>query len=229
MVIDEAEPLPEVSESYLKPSNITTADSMHINDITPPTIIPTLTPITHPASTDLTTPNPLQPPQDTPQQLLDLIVSTNFDVISIPCIMTVSKYIANILAYPNDTKYRIINMKNKVFIDKISTVSHALAYLASIGFVASQQHPLGTYIEYPPYEGDLDILRRQRAMLNMLMERLGVPVEQRPWKQASERSQTAQSSSSTGDSTMRQDGHQQPGPEFDPCKPLITRNAVQVS
>ena len=148
--------------------------------------------------------------------------------------MTISKYIANILAYPNDNKYRTINMKNKVFIDKISTVSHALAYLASIGFVASQQHPLGTYIEYPSYEGDLDILRRQRAMLNMLMERLGVPVEQRPWKQASERSQTGQSStsSSTGDSNLKQGGHHQQmavsGPEFDPCKPLITRNAVQV-
>ena len=61
------------------------------------------------------------------------------------CVTTVLKYIDNILAHPDDPKYRRIKTSNKVFSSRVAPVPGALPFFAAIGFE-----------ETPPRETDKD-------------------------------------------------------------------------
>lgn len=50
------------------------------------------------------------------------------------CIETLKKYIANILANPDEPKYQKIRMSNRVFCDKVANVEGSLQFLNAAGF-----------------------------------------------------------------------------------------------
>lgn len=47
------------------------------------------------------------------------ILSQNFDAVSIPALITITKYVTNIINNPVDPKFRAINTSNKVFMEKV--------------------------------------------------------------------------------------------------------------
>lgn len=48
------------------------------------------------------------------------ILKLNFDVVSRPAIVTVAKYLYNIIQNPHDLKFRKVNTVNKIFVTKIT-------------------------------------------------------------------------------------------------------------
>lgn len=62
------------------------------------------------------------------------ILSHNFDVKSTPAIITVTKYIINILNNPTDIKYCFIKLSNRIFVERVSTVDGAHELLREIGY-----------------------------------------------------------------------------------------------
>ena len=53
------------------------------------------------------------------RECLEALLSQNFDKVSSTCVITIAKYVSNILSNPNEPKYRTINMLNKAFQEKV--------------------------------------------------------------------------------------------------------------
>jgi hypothetical protein len=71
------------------------------------------------------------------KEALSTMLSKNFDARSIPAILTITKYLANILSHPTESKYRTIKLSNKAYQEKIAAVDGASQILYSIGFRAN--------------------------------------------------------------------------------------------
>lgn len=70
----------------------------------------------------------------TPQQAVEALLGQNLDVVSLPAVTTLLKYVQNILAHPLEGKYREINTANKAFQAKISAAQGGLSVLFAAGF-----------------------------------------------------------------------------------------------
>lgn len=57
--------------------------------------------------------------EDSRRECLEKLLSQNFDQVSSICVITIAKYVVNILSNPNEPKYRTINMLNKAFQEKV--------------------------------------------------------------------------------------------------------------
>jgi hypothetical protein len=68
---------------------------------------------------------------------LKALMTEHFDAVSIPCIITLCKYLFNIYLSPLESKYRIIYTDNRIFQEKVSKCPSAIKFLTSIGFVHS--------------------------------------------------------------------------------------------
>lgn len=138
---------------------------------------------------------------------VDLLLSENFDRVSSPCVLTIVKYIQNIISDPSDPKYRTINTGNKTFQDKVLQANSALNLMHSIGFIEVPGSPaLRT-------TATVDELSASLILLEGAMDRLLVPVSDRP-KPRQPSIQSSQSQVSL--------------PEWDPYQSSIVRTAPQV-
>ena len=79
-------------------------------------------------------PNGINP--DTFRQSLANVLKSNFDAASRPLVITVTKYLDNIIRRPLDMKYRTINMSNRVFQDTVAAARGGVEVLTSMGFVS---------------------------------------------------------------------------------------------
>jgi hypothetical protein len=109
-----------------------------------------------------------------PEQALEQLLAQNFDRISTPAVITIFKYFSNIVSNPMESKFKSINLTNKVFLDKVKPVKFALEYLASVGFVSSGS----STIVYP--SDDTEHLKAQLQLLDGAMNRLQIPMDDRP-------------------------------------------------
>jgi PUB domain len=138
---------------------------------------------------------------------VDVLLSENFDRVSSPCVLTIVKYIQNIISDPSDPKYRTINTGNKTFQDKVLLANSALNLMYSIGFKEVPGSPsLRT-------AATVDELSASLTLLEGAMDRLMIPVSDRP----KPRQAAIQASQS-----------QVPLPEWDPYQSSIVRTAPQV-
>jgi PUB domain len=138
---------------------------------------------------------------------VDVLLSENFDRVSSPCVLTIVKYIQNIISDPTDPKYRTINTGNKTFQDKVLQANSALNLMYSIGFKEVPGSPsLRT-------AATVDELSASLTLLEGAMDRLMIPASDRP----KPRQPTIQASQS-----------QVPLPEWDPYQSSIVRTAPQV-
>ena len=146
---------------------------------------------------------------------LENILTQNFDKVSIPTIITLTKYINNIIDNPYNDKYRSINMNNKVFQTNIAPVKSSAEYLISVGFIINNSN--GTLI-YPQDSTDpiCSKLQIHRNDLYAAMDRLNIPTENRP--QPAQVNSTSNSSSVPHQNIIT----------FDPYKANIVRQAPQV-
>jgi hypothetical protein len=120
-----------------------------------------------------------------PNDELECMLNTNFDSVNIPAVVTIMKYVINILTNPYDPKFRTINANNKAFIEKVANAHNSTSFLTAIGFTAqggsstssAQQGSINAY----KYSGDdLGKLNAAVLALNKALDKLGVAPEDRP-------------------------------------------------
>ena len=83
-----------------------------------------------------------------PRQCIASMLSQNLDAVTLPAVLTLYKYIQNILGDPAAMKFRTINTTNKNFIAKVASSKGSQEFLQSAGFQSSDSHP--TMIVYTP-------------------------------------------------------------------------------
>lgn len=69
------------------------------------------------------------------REVLETFLHSNFDAVSKPALIIISKYLLNISANPNDKKYHKINATNKVFLEKVFVAKNYDLLLRTIGFL----------------------------------------------------------------------------------------------
>lgn len=70
---------------------------------------------------------------------IQFVLAQNFDAASVPALLTIGRYLANVLSNPSDQRVRAIPTTNKVFVEKVLPVRGAVDLLSSIGFQPSGQ------------------------------------------------------------------------------------------
>lgn len=165
-----------------------------------------------------------------PSQCIATILSQNMDAVTLPAVLTLYKYIQNILGDPLTLKFRTINTANKNFVAKIASAKGSQEFLFSAGFVPTDTQP-NTIVYTPPTTSsssssssgyaaaieELELLfRAQEALLYALRE-LDTDPEAAPFTKdiVLQRLQQASSSSSRAETT------------FDPFKASVVRTAPQ--
>ena len=103
------------------------------------------------------------------------ILECNFDVVTAPAVLTLCKYLVNILDNPSTEKYRRINTHNKAFQDKVSRVQGAIDFLLCVRF-----HFIDGSLVLEQQEDEETHLRRALALLVGMMDSLEIPPEDRP-------------------------------------------------
>jgi hypothetical protein len=166
-----------------------------------------------------------------PKEAMNELLSQNFDAVSRPAVLTLSKYLQNIANHPKEEKYRVIKPDNKIFQEKVVPAKGSLLFLAAVGFVEKKEQPinksifsgagnsaattlLGTGATGPSIlvlDQNNNKLEEGIAALDSAMNELEIPDEERP--RAPPLSVVAAP----------------PPVEFDPFKSLVFRQAVQVS
>eukprot|EP01032_Pedospumella_encystans_P011527 gene11527-13397_t len=174
-----------------------------------------------------------------PAATVSAILSDNFDRVSIPAVLTLARYLLNILLNPLEDKFRRISTENKAFQGKIATAKGAVNFLCSVGFV------------YPPYNNavlvllpadspvassessenscvlgaaQLALLQEGYAQLLRAMKELEVPVEERPYQGADWATIQKQQEAQRRESEQRSASQVA---AFDPYKTHIVRTAPQ--
>lgn len=213
------------SESSRPTTTVPAPSPFPSNPITIPAPAPGSTPA--PASVPVPAPTPTQAPVAImpvidPVQALHKMLCSNFDGVNSPAVITLSKYLQNIISNPEERKFRTINMTNKAFIEKVGAAKGSIDYLISIGFApvlpvapVFSQAPAAPAPQQLQYvHASLEVLVAARAQLEAAMDRLQVPMDQRPKAVVKATSLSAASAI--------------PVVTFDPYKPMIVRTAPQV-
>ena len=136
---------------------------------------------------------------------IEQLLTQNFDRVSTPCVLTIVKYVLNILSEPTNTKYRTLNASNKTFLEKVMTANGAQDLIYSLGFV---EVPGTATLRN---DSSVELLEAAMVLLVGAMERLNIPLGDRPKQRAAQ-------------SVV----NQAPVEEWDPFKSSIVRTAPQV-
>jgi hypothetical protein len=151
---------------------------------------------------------------------LKALLQENFDAVSKPALITLSKYLFNMWASPLEPKYRMIFTDNRTFGEKVAPCTAALRFLASIGFISESINgrdalklPLPSNVSE---DAAADLLKPCVKALEAAMDELNISFEDRP--QAIDRNQLALQ-------RRQQQQMQQQQPAFDPYKTMVRRVA----
>lgn len=140
-------------------------------------------------------------------ECIDRLLTQNFDRVSGPCVITIVKYVLNIMSDPSDPKYRTVSTVNKTFKEKVAAASAAAELMHSLGF---KEVPGSNTLCSAAAADDL---KATLTLLEGAMDRLQIAPADRPRPKAalSFRAQT-----------------EVPLPEWDPYQSSIVRTAPQV-
>lgn len=138
---------------------------------------------------------------------IEYLLTQNFDSVSSPCILTIVKYVLNILSDPSQSKYRIINKANKTFQEKVMKANGSSELVLSIGFIESQAN--SSTLQNDSSE---EFLKNSLQLLEDAMERLQIPIGDRPKMKV----------------VVPLSVSEIPVEEWDPYKSVIVRTAPQV-
>jgi hypothetical protein len=160
-----------------------------------------------------------------PKEAMHLLLSSNFDAVSKPALITLTKYLLNVASSSPlsifDNKYRIIKLENTVFQEKVLPCKGSMEFLMSVGFIEKKNEKILDFSsseKNDEREGTLkdersnDLLEEGINLLYQAMKELDIPYEDQPQRKA--RTIVTQSL--------------QPVIPFDPFKPLMI-NASSLS
>ena len=146
----------------------------------------------------------------TVKMAMDNMLSSNFDAILKVGLIAITKYITNILAYPEDEKYRTINISNKTFEEKVLPIKGAIEFFYSLQFTESNMKGFPALILTNKSTHEvINIMIEAKKCLDNALDKLQVPEDERPGNK--------NISPSTKNTTNT----------FDPYKPVIARTANQ--
>jgi len=217
-------PAKPVTPVDMMPRSTATASSIHISV----------------AASSSPAPTPFNLPS--PAATVSAILSDNFDRVSIPAVLTLARYLLNILLNPSEDKFRRISTENKAFQSKIATAKGAVTFLCSVGFVHppynnavlvlhSSSASTSADVKNDGGEGSVlsaaqqALLQEGYAQLLRAMKELEVPVEERPYQGADWSTIKKQLEAQCRESELRSASQVA---AFDPYKTHIVRTAPQV-
>ena len=145
-------------------------------------------------------------------ECIDIVLSENFDAVSTSCIITVTKYVCNIISDPLEVKYQTISLTNKAFVEKILPAKGSIDLICSLGF---QRNPTCLQLTSP-----VDTLHRCLVLLYKSMDRLQISDDVRPRPKINNKQQPIQSESVSSDLSNF---------AFDPFKSNTISTAPQVN
>jgi hypothetical protein len=88
-------------------------------------------------------PSPLViPTVEALREVCHRMVHSNFDCVSIPAVVTITKYLDNLIRHPSDHRYRAINLLNAAFLESVGAAKGALEILHAMGFLPRLPHYL---------------------------------------------------------------------------------------
>ena len=134
------------------------------------------------------------------------LLTENFDSVSSPCILTIVKYVLNILSDPSQSKYRMINVTNKTFQEKVMKANGSSELISSIGFI---EVPGTSTLKNA---SSVDIITDTLRLLEEAMDSLQIPLGDRPKMKV----------------VVPVSVSETPVVEWDPYKSVIVRTAPQV-
>ena len=115
------------------------------------------------------------------------LLDENFDAVSRPALVTLSKYIFNVWASPLEPKFRVIFTDNRAFGERVAPCAAALRFLAAVGFVQDSVNgrqalrlPLGTTASSSDEEGEAALLKPTVTALEAALHECNVPFDERP-------------------------------------------------
>lgn len=146
------------------------------------------------------------------KEAIKSMLAQNFDQVSSPAIITILKYIYNILRYPDDAKYRTISTGNKAFQEKIANAKGVSDVLTGVGFTFVDNSNPRSYVLNGSSSEVRSKLEKAETHLIDAMNTLQVPDDQRPLKQIAV--------------PIRHESSI-PVVAFDPYKAAVVRNAPQ--
>jgi hypothetical protein len=79
-------------------------------------------------------PTPVLPSVEEVRALCHRMINSNFDCVSSPAVLTITKYLDNLIRHPSDHKYRTINLLNTAFVENVAAAKGALDLLQAMGF-----------------------------------------------------------------------------------------------
>lgn len=127
-------------------------------------------------------------PEPPMQSVVDNLLQRNFDAVSRHAVLTLHKYLSNLLRHlledvtysDSNAPLRSINLQNKVFCEKVAPAIGAMDVLLGVGYVQVSAQRL----VYLPTVTEVSVFHREllQTTLNLLteaMDTLEIPVEQR--------------------------------------------------
>eukprot|EP01034_Spumella_vulgaris_P027512 gene27512-34239_t len=182
-------------------------------------------------------------PLKTSRELISDMLSQNFDSVTIPAVVTIAKYVMNILNNAQTalsggdiSKFLAINCSNKLFLEKVYVCKGAIELLYCVGFTANSDNSVLTLTARTSSTSssdqggvvDFPCLSSVFGELQAAMEELGVPEDQRPvLKNANTNFNVNNSSNSSSSSNVKVSFAPPAAPSFDPYKSSIVRTAPQ--
>ena len=67
--------------------------------------------------------------------LVSMILSNAPSTVIVEAMITILKYVNNVIANPDEQKYRCVNMENRTFEEKIGKMKGSIDFLVSVGFI----------------------------------------------------------------------------------------------
>lgn len=147
------------------------------------------------------------------EKAISSVMSSNFDVVTAPMMLVITKYIVNIMSDMNNDKFRSIKTANKVFQEKISVSKNHESLLYSLGFEPDTF--VDTINVYTNMEKDIATMKRSYDLLVRALRELNIEEKTIPVPSV--------------DLSSNADASQTPKPvSFNPYQSTIMRTAQQV-
>eukprot|EP01039_Chlorochromonas_danica_P005718 gene5718-6302_t len=111
------------------------------------------------------------------QDVTKFVLNNNEDDTSLPALLTVGRYLANLIGYPQESRYRVIRMTNSIFQSKVAPCLGGPQLLLAMGFKAHGEKQEELVLE----EGvSQESLKQCWEVLAMAWRLLEVPADQLP-------------------------------------------------
>lgn len=108
--------------------------------------------------------------------LVSMILSTAPSAVIVEAMITILKYVNNVISNPDEQKYRSINMENRTFEEKISKMIGSIDFLVSIGFI-----PVGSTLLLDGSTLEVSkLMIEAKKLIDKILDKLNVPYDQRP-------------------------------------------------